>query len=826
MTNLLIVGHESVGVLMTGPSIRCWELARALAREFRVTLAVPEECYGYASAVDFRIATYHHAEPSTLESLAREADAILVSGYLLEEFPGLGRLGRTLIVDVYDPFPIENLQLHHARPLDEQLTVSQSDFEVLSRLLRAGDYFICGSERQRTFWLGMLAANGRINPRTYRADPSFRQLMDVVPMGIPDAAPVVEGRRVKGIVPGIEASDFLLIWPGGVWDWLDPLTAIEAISLIVNEAPDVKLFFPGMRHPHPERVGKMAMAQQVLERSKELGLLARQVFHVDWTPYAERAGYLCDADAALSLHRDGLEAHLAIRARLLDSIWASVPVIATEGDIVADAMAQRGLASLVPVGDANAVAEAILTWRSARHNRARLTAPFHELAAQHRWSTVCRPLVAYLRQHSRAPDRAARQQSWSQGVAPLPSTSPRMSRRWESDEILRLPFDQYQRHRQAAQIVEALRGCPGESLKILDVGGGPAVTQRFLAPNDLVISLDLNPQPGPLSLVGDATRLPFTDDTFDVVATLDTIEHLPTDQRLCLIDECLRVAKRGFILIAPIASSEAIAAENLLFEFIRRVLRAEHEQLREHLQNGLPDQAVLEAHLRERGYPYLVRPSGYVHRWLAMMLLKHYVMSLPQSDFLHQQIDRYYNRSYYAADQRAPSYRATMFVAKTGSTSVLERADQALQPGADPVPDDADDIRDLAQLGLLVQLFALKLQQGAINAGGLGNVAPELDQELVERVHALEQAVEDGRKRLAEREAELAIAAKQAVESEQQRSRLREMSLIEDSERALADVRKSLQQRDEELSAARDLLDRIARGKMMRLMNALKLQRR
>ena len=38
--------------------------------------------------------------------------------------------------------------------------------QFTNRLLQSGDFFICGNERQRDFWLGMLAANGRLTPHT------------------------------------------------------------------------------------------------------------------------------------------------------------------------------------------------------------------------------------------------------------------------------------------------------------------------------------------------------------------------------------------------------------------------------------------------------------------------------------------------------------------------------------------------------------------------------------------------------------------------------------------------------------------------------------
>lgn len=401
MVKLLIVSHEPVGAMMAGPAIRCLELARALAPYADVALAVPE-----APDQPFpglRLAAYQRHAPDSLVSLAREADAILISGYLLEDFPALGQVGRPLIVDVYDPFPVENLELHRGRPLEERMSTNLRDFGVLGRLLQAGDFFLCGSEWQRDFWLGMLAASGRLNPLTHQDDPSFRKLIDVVSMGIPETPPVA-ACPVKGVYPGIEPGDFLAVWPGGAWDWLDPLAAVEAVDRLSHEAPDIKLVFLGLRHPHPERVGAMQNPGTVIARAQASGLLGKQVFFNDWTPYQERARYLLDADVALTLHRGHLESRLAVRVRLLDCLWTGTPVVSTQGDVLAEAMAQRGLAVLVPPGDPAAVAEALMKWRSGGDNKGRLAGRFQEMAADYSWPAVCLPLVDYLRQPGRAPD--------------------------------------------------------------------------------------------------------------------------------------------------------------------------------------------------------------------------------------------------------------------------------------------------------------------------------------------------------------------------------------------------------------------------------------
>ena len=81
--------------------------------------------------------------------------------------------------------------------------------------VRAGDFFLCASERQRDYWLGYLNALGQVNPATHAADPTLRDLIDVVPFGIPARPPERSGTGMRERL-GLSAEDLVLLWGGGV----------------------------------------------------------------------------------------------------------------------------------------------------------------------------------------------------------------------------------------------------------------------------------------------------------------------------------------------------------------------------------------------------------------------------------------------------------------------------------------------------------------------------------------------------------------------------------------------------------------------------------
>lgn len=402
---VLLICHEPIGARMAGPAIRYWELARVLSERFTVRLAHPGD-ETVPNVEDFEVLSYGRGGYASLLDSVQWADVVVVYGYLLYRFRQLPASGKPLVVDIYDVFFLENLHHHRrASPADQNRTAVQ-DLALVNYELRVGDFYVCASERQRDYWLGMLAANGRLNPTTYGEDRTFRSLIDVVPFGLPSTPPEKGSAVLKGVHPGIGADDKVVIWGGGMWDWFDPATAVRAIAKVCERRTDVKLFFMAKQHLDSATVPEMAVAKEASDLSRELGLLDRHVFFGDWVPYEQRGDYLLEADIGLSLHVDGAESHLAFRTRLLDYIWAGLPVVATGGDVLGDQIGAQGLGYTVPAGNVDEVARAILALLEEGDARANRREAFARFAATLTWERAAEPLLRFLEKPSFAPDRA------------------------------------------------------------------------------------------------------------------------------------------------------------------------------------------------------------------------------------------------------------------------------------------------------------------------------------------------------------------------------------------------------------------------------------
>ncbi len=393
MTRFLVISHDMVGSHMAGPGIRYWEISRGLAARHRITLACPNQTDLPGQGIE--LAAYNRQDPDSLTALVQRAESLLLCGDTLELFPWIKDCGKPIVVDLYDPFILENLEINRSLSVTEQQARQESGLRVLKNLLETGDFFLCANLRQRDFWLGMLAAWGRLTPEAYRHDPSLEALIAVVPFGLPVEPPRKNRPVLKGVWPGIRNEDKVVLWGGGVWDWLDPISAVRAMGWLCSRRDDVRLFFLGTRHPNREAVPEMRASLDARRLSEEMGLLDRYVFFNDWVPYPERGDYLLEADLGISLHLDLVETRFSSRTRLLDYFWAGLPMVITRGDPLAEQVQANGLGLLVDFQDSEGAGKALLQLLEQPQLRDSLQTRFQGVRDSLHWGTACAPLLRF-----------------------------------------------------------------------------------------------------------------------------------------------------------------------------------------------------------------------------------------------------------------------------------------------------------------------------------------------------------------------------------------------------------------------------------------------
>ncbi|AWB88637.1 glycosyltransferase [Salinibacterium hongtaonis] len=396
---VLVVTADSLATRMAGPAIRAFEIAKQLSKVSDVRLV--STTHATLAHPDFDVI---EATAETLVSDVEWSDVIVFQGHLLASFPWIKKTDKIIVADIYDPMHLEQLEQGKDLTPVQRLAGSVDVIRVLNEQIQRADYMLCASEKQRDFWLGQLASVGRVNPVSYDHDPSLRKLLDVAPFGLDGAAPVQRRHAIKGTVPGIGIEDKVILWGGGIYNWFDPLTLVKAVAALAVRRPNVRLFFLGGQHPNPN-VPQMRMAFEARELAERLGLLGTVVFFNEgWVPYEERADFLLDADLGVSTHLDHLETAFSFRTRILDYLWASLPIVSTEGDTFAELIVENQLGKVVPAEDVAALELALEQVLFDSEAHAATTARVAAFAEAMRWPTVLQPLVNFCLTGERAPD--------------------------------------------------------------------------------------------------------------------------------------------------------------------------------------------------------------------------------------------------------------------------------------------------------------------------------------------------------------------------------------------------------------------------------------
>jgi glycosyltransferase involved in cell wall biosynthesis len=398
---ILILSRGDVGTYMSSPGIRAYYMARVLAEnvpDAQVTLAVPNRLDQPEHSPGVRVVAYRAA---TALRLIAQHDIVITSG-LMPHFALFFR-DKRFVADLFSQYFVEWMeQMRGKAPGFKRTVWMNKNRTYITMQLTLADFVLCSNERQRDSYLGMLSALGLIDPSVYDKDDTLRRLIDVAPNGVrPDA---LEHRRqvLKGVYAGIRETDKVVLWNGGTVWWYDPDVFLRALHLLSEERDDIKGHFLGTLYPGVDTsLGYGRRFKSAFELAKELGLYQRSVFFgFGWVAHDEVMDYLLESDIGICTYFDNLETRYAHRSRFLDLMWAELPIICTQGGVLAEMVQERGLGIVVPEGDAPAVADAIRRLVDDGVFYGQCQENLRALKPELCWEVTMEPLVRYCRSGS------------------------------------------------------------------------------------------------------------------------------------------------------------------------------------------------------------------------------------------------------------------------------------------------------------------------------------------------------------------------------------------------------------------------------------------
>lgn len=275
------------------------------------------------------------------------------------------RPGQKIIYDLFDPLVLELRELYGHMPSVRQRVHLAAEWLRLTFALRHADLLMCAAPRQRELYAQL-------------------QSNDTPWIEVPFGVDLAETR----VCP--KPQDNIVVWGGGVWEWLDPASAVDAIVKLNRDGLRCRLLFLGRVRPNPHAVDRRRESRFDEMLARGAGFVGA---NADWVPYRERLSWLRAGKVAIMLHRPTAEADYSIRTRLFDAIAAGVPVVATERGFAADLVAREGLGIVVPPADVEAVAAAIRRLLTDDAFHAACVDNLVRIRPRYAWEVVTRPLV-------------------------------------------------------------------------------------------------------------------------------------------------------------------------------------------------------------------------------------------------------------------------------------------------------------------------------------------------------------------------------------------------------------------------------------------------
>lgn len=175
------------------------------------------------------------------------------------------------------------------------------------------------------------------------------------------------------------------------------------------------------------------------------------------------------------------------------------------------------------------------------------------------------------------------------------------------------------------QILEVTTSRP---TSVLEIGPGPGIASLVLTRMSLrVTTFDIDERLKP-HVVGDVTKLPLVDQSFDCILMAEVLEHIPFAEMPHALSELSRVAKRTLVITLPHYSLFAPSIALKIFPFIPRASkvfpvsfpvphRFDGQHYWEIGKKGTPFSLIKEKLVRHTGFilkkDYLIEENPFHH---------------------------------------------------------------------------------------------------------------------------------------------------------------------------------------------------------------------
>ena len=390
MKKILIISNGPVPAPeiknVEGGGLRAWGLANGLQNNSKDKYEVEvsyNQVFKQGNFTDelngIKISTW---EISTLAEKIQEFDSVLVSynaGDITQTVVDNIRQDQQLILDGYVPIHIE-MSARNSDNLDREYDAFNFENKIWTKALRRGDILLCANEAQKKFYTGVMAQVGRINPITYGDE----DLIQIVPYGIYREKAVAKHDPVSKLVKNKKA--FKLLWFGGIYPWFDLTNLLEAVKN-ANKTTPIELIMVGVKNPFNQHPDFIKRYEEVMDYIKNNNM--DEIVHItDWVKFEDRAEWYLGSDAVVLINNIGMENTLAWRTRLVDYVWADLPIVTNGGDPMSDILEANKAVYILPDLDAKTIEKEIIKISKDKETLKQVSANLSKVRKLFYWDKV------------------------------------------------------------------------------------------------------------------------------------------------------------------------------------------------------------------------------------------------------------------------------------------------------------------------------------------------------------------------------------------------------------------------------------------------------
>lgn len=327
-----------------GPGYRAWHLFRELAKKYEIValslyesyhLKILQECETWENNI--HIQCIRHKPSRIAELIKKEKPDVLYLPW--SSTPFLSRLKQKIptILDYVG-----------AGLLEEYATKGHIPVTLLQMKLKSfwlGDFFMTAGQRERYYLLGLLAASKKLSyGKSEQTDP----LIHVIPMTPPPEPPVLEEKVIQK-----KPEELMLLVAGAFLPWYDYPTFFDALTILSKKGQrNFKVVFMGGNPRNPK-------FERIVQKMGNLPELQKNIVYAGLVPFKQRANYYLLADVAINIPPITIEDELSVRTRVIDYIWAGLPIISPAKDEYSAIVVNEGAGFSYEAGDSSSLAQTI-----------------------------------------------------------------------------------------------------------------------------------------------------------------------------------------------------------------------------------------------------------------------------------------------------------------------------------------------------------------------------------------------------------------------------------------------------------------------------------